>query len=68
MDCVTKAAEQWNKIADSHNQWTELGQDEKDTLILRQLVREFVDCYFERNHRPIKEVVEDACTVLVNES
>lgn len=63
MECEEKAMAQWNAFADEYNQWSELGADEKETIILRHLVREFVECYFSRNYRGIKAVVQDACTI-----
>ena len=64
MEATERAKSSWNATADELNQWDELGSDEKEVLVLRQLVREFVECYFGRNDRGIKPVVEDACTIL----
>ena len=64
MQAMETAKRLWNEQADEYNQWSDLGDDEKEVLILRQLLREFVDCYFERNYRGITPVIEDACTIL----
>ena len=65
METVTEIAKaKWNKVADVFNQWDDLGDDEREILVLRHLVEEFVECYFGRNDRNIKPVVEDACTIL----
>ena len=35
IDYEEEAKRRWNKEADEYNQWSELGQDEKDELIER---------------------------------
>ncbi|MFZ1770629.1 MAG: hypothetical protein WAU00_15590 [Caldilinea sp.] len=58
------AKAKWNKVADEFNQWDSLSSDEIEVLVLRQLVYEFIECYFGRNDRNIKPVIEDACAML----
>jgi len=36
IELETLAEEKWNSLADESNQWSELGQDEKDDLIAAQ--------------------------------
>lgn len=35
-----KAKSKWNKSADEFNQWRELGQDEKDELISKEIPKQ----------------------------
>jgi hypothetical protein len=39
-EAIERAKKQWNSKADTFNQWSELGQDEKYELF----VREFLKC------------------------